>query len=136
MTKDQLRSYRDIVKDIADMEEELMLIDSQFSKLTCRWSDMPKGVNKEQRDIKMAELLDTKIQLQEDINDLILIQVRQRKNILQAVRDLPVKHRRIIHARYIFGLGWVDVCTRCHYEWSQTHLIHGEALKLLEKGSD
>ena len=39
----------------------------------------------------------------------------------------------LMRYRYIDGLKWEEVAVRMNYSWTQTHDIHGKALKQLNK---
>ena len=126
MTKHQLMKYRDIVREVAQLEEQRLKIDDTLRRCTGRISDMPRGGVD---DDKMASLIASKVDLNNLINSRVTDQFQAQAEIERAIEGLPPRERTLMRARYINGLDWISVCVELRLEWAQTHRCHSEALK-------
>lgn len=105
MTKEQLREYRQMTKELAALEVLARKIE--------RHSTEELRADYEQRQEKLAaELL----------------------RIEQVIETLDSTERTLMRLRYIDGLSWQAIALRISYSWQQTHRIHARALiKLKDK---
>ena len=99
MTKEQLREYRQIKKELDAMEVLARKIERHSTpELQDRYD--------QQREKLAAELL----------------------RIEQAIETLGATERTLMRLRYIDGLSWQAIAMRINYSWQQTHRIHARAL--------
>lgn len=99
MTKEQLREYRQIKKELAALEVLARKIE--------RYGTEELRADYDQKREKLAtELL----------------------RIEQAIETLDSTERTLMRLRYIDGLSWQAIALRISYSWQQTHRIHARAL--------
>lgn len=99
MTKEQLREYRQIKKELAALEVLARKIE--------RYGTAELRADYDQKREKLAtELL----------------------RIEQAIETLDSTERTLMRLRYIDGLSWQAIALRISYSWQQTHRIHARAL--------
>ena len=99
MTKEQLREYRQIKKELAALEVLARKIE--------RYGTEELRADYDQKREKLAaELL----------------------SIEQAIETLDSTERTLMRLRYIDGLSWQAIALRISYSWQQTHRIHARAL--------
>ncbi len=127
MTKDELKQYIKLEKELKQLEEMLEKLENEIhSPKITRLSDMPKGgkpVDIEDKIIKLIELRDI-------YNDKWDKLIDERKRIEQAIEKLqdPIQ-RALMRYKYIDGLTWEEVCVKLSYSWRQTHRMHSRALQ-------
>lgn len=108
MTKEQLRLYRSVAREIDQLEQRIV-------KLEMRGHN--DDVTQPLRDI-----------YREKLKNLIDGQLR----IEKAIESLTPTEREVIRMRYIDGAEWFDISDTIHYEWAQTHRIHAKALQKIK----
>lgn len=99
MTKEQLRDYQPIKKELDALEMLGRKIEKHGS---------PELV--EQYERQRAKLS----------SDLLAIE--------KVIETLNPTERTLMRLRYIEGLSWQAICGRINYSWQQTHRIHARAL--------
>lgn len=110
MTKEQLRNYRKIKDEHAQIEQRLR--------------------NLERRPESEEEVLQP---LREFYKEKLKTLTDAQLDIERAVETLDYTERTLVRLRYIDGLEWHQVCAAINYSWQQTHRIHARVLKKLEK---
>lgn len=131
MTKERLRKYRDLSKELEQIAEKVETLESALcSPKIQRITGMPSassGKNsKEDLAIKHMELLEY---YQEKKADLKAEQLA----IEKAIESLDYRDRTVLRLYYIDGLTWEQVCVLVNYSWRQVHNIHSAALMKLVK---
>ena len=99
MTKEQLRDYRDIKKELAALE----VLGRKIEKYGGQ---------------ELQELYANK--REKLIKDL--------QRVEEAIETLNPTERTLMRLRYVEGLSWQAICGRINYSWQQTHRIHARAL--------
>ena len=99
MTKEQLREYRQIKKELAALEV-------LARKIEHYGTEELRADYDQKREKLAAELL----------------------SIEQAIETLDSTERTLMRLRYIDGLSWQAIALRISYSWQQTHRIHARAL--------
>lgn len=99
MTKEQLREYRDIKKELDALE------------VLGRKIEKHGGPELVEHYKKQREKLES---------DLLAVE--------KAIETLSPTERTLMRLRYIEGLSWQAICGRINYSWQQTHRIHSRAL--------
>jgi DNA-directed RNA polymerase specialized sigma24 family protein len=128
MTKDQLREYRCLIRNIEHIEDELQRIRDTVDAKSVIISDMPKG--SDMRD-KMLEAITSIIELEYKMIQQLGECSRKRMEIESAINKLPQREQQLIRLRYVDGLAWENICVEMSYSWQQTHNIHNKALRCL-----
>lgn len=132
MTKERLRKYRQIERERKQLLEKLEEVEAAlyYPKIQ-QMTDMPRGGLKEgnpQEDLAIHH-----IELQRQYNAKLVELAAEQLAIEQAIESLDPTARMVMRYRYIDGLKWEEVCVKIDYSWTQTHHIHGEALKQLKE---
>lgn len=130
MTKEQLRTYRDIKLErdkLKDMIEELE--GRIYAPRAQQLDAVPSGNHQphsavESAAIKHAELLTRYGEKVAELDNALA-------EIEAAIETLPPRERTLIRLYYAQGLTWEEVCVEMNYSWRQIHRIHGTALAML-----
>lgn len=131
MTKERLRSYRDLRQELRQIEGKVESIEATlYSPKIPRLTGMPSapggGNTKEDLAAKHLELL-------EYYNGKKAELAAEQLAIEKAIEVLPYRERTLLRLYYIDGLTWEEVCVEMAYGWTRTHKIHGMALQMLKR---
>ena len=118
MTKDRLRRYRDMSRERHQLENQLKGISLTLSLLRPYCSVQRLEYIRKQ----MTAVLQPKVDKLTD----------QMVAVETALDSLDSMERRILHAHYIEGRKWDDVCLIVGYERSMVFRLHAAALRKLE----
>jgi DNA-directed RNA polymerase specialized sigma subunit len=129
MTKEQLRNFFALQKEIRELEEELFELSCRAQKMTSVITDEPRGGN-DSAD-RMADTVAKIVDVRDSVNDLVQKANAEREQIERELRTLPPGHRCLVRLRYVRGMTWEKIAVHMNYSWRQVHRIHGEALKML-----
>lgn len=99
MTKEQLKAYRDIKRELSELKALM-------------------------RETERLDLDELRLLYVNKCNEL----TAALRKIEQAIETLEPTERTLMRLRYIEGRHWQDICLRIHYSWAQTHRIHAQAL--------
>lgn len=108
MTKEQLRHYRSIQREICQLEQRIVNLEMMGHN---------DDITKPLRDLyrkKLQELIDGQLKIEE------------------VIESLNPTERELMRLRYIDGADWTEVAATIHYEWTQTHRIHARALNKIK----
>lgn len=132
MTKERLRTYRDLRRELKQIEQKVEAMESAlYSPKAQRLTGMPAapasgGNAVEDLAAKHLELLGHYKKKKEELAE-------EQLAIEQAIDSLPYKERTLLRLYYVDGLTWEEVSVAMCYSWRQTHNIHGRALEKLKK---
>lgn len=130
MTRERLREFRDLGLEVRQLRAELSAMESRiYAPKGQNFSSTPRGGSHGRT---MDDLAAGHIKLKGRYEEKKKALDKERREIKKAMSVLTVKEQRVIVARYFDGKSWADVCLAVHYEWAQTHRIHGSALRKLE----
>lgn len=131
MTKEQLRTYRELKLEADQVHELLLEFEAGlYAPSTSKLDGMPHAAPQPgsaiergaEKHIALQELYRSK---REVLAEAVLV-------IEQTIDALPSLERTVCRYYYIKGLTWEQVCVKINYSWSQVHRIHARALRLLE----
>lgn len=132
MTKERLKAYKDIKKELRDLEHRIAELDEKLqSARSQRLDGMPRGGSGE--NYVREELLDTKDELLKQYQAKEAELAAELLAIEQAIDSLEPLERLVMRLHYIDGQTWEQVCCSISYSWSQVHRIHAAALKRLRE---
>ena len=132
MEKHQLKQYKHIKKEIAQLESKLADVEAallypKIQHLSKTPGGQPAAGNPQEAlalyHIELKELYNAKLK------ELAAEQLAVEK----AIESLKPTERTLLRRRYIDGLTWEQVCVEENYSWRQVHNIHSQALKKLER---
>ena len=135
MTKERLRKYRDLRRELAQIaqkveEMESALFSPKVQKLTGMPSAPAGGGNAKEG--LMAEHLELLAYYREQEAALKSEQLA----IEKAIDSLDYRERSVLRPYYIDGLTWEQVCVLVNYSWRQVHNIHSCALEKLRTNEE
>lgn len=129
MTKNDLKQYAIIDKELKQLEQQLDKLRSQAEYPTSsRWSYSRSGksVTADIMATITAKLVDLEQRHARKWDDLITKQ----QEIEAAIEVLgDPEQRALLRYRYIDGLYWEEICVRLHVSYRTVHRIHGTALQ-------
>lgn len=131
MTKERLRKYRDLSKELEQIAEKVETLESALcSPKIQRITGMPSAPSgnnsKEDLTIKHMELLEYYQEKKASLKG-------EQLAIEKAIESLDYRDRTVLRLYYIDGLTWEQVCVLVNYSWRQVHNIHSAALMKLVK---
>ena len=125
MTKEELRQFRSVDREIKRLEEIVEILEARELGSSVL-SHMPRyaSIGNDTREI----LIDTKKQLAE----LIEQHTQRQSQIIQRISLLTdSRHRILLYMRYVEGKRFEDIACEMNYSWRQVHRLHGEALEVI-----
>ena len=124
ITKQQLKGYRSLVREIVDLDAEL---NSLYGVRERKTSESHGGNT-------VTDLSSTIIRMIE-LEELIKMKrdklVAERTEIEKFIDILPPYERLVIRHRYIQGFSWVQIQMRLEMSESSVHRLHGQSLRRL-----
>ena len=132
MTKEELKQYQDIKRELAKLERTLQRINEDMqAPRTSNLTGMPKSQPIEGSNSWVAkideknEILEMYAQKKEELKAALL-------TIEQAIDTLEPQERTVLRLHYIDGLTWEQVCVEGFFSWRTAHRIHARALEKLK----
>lgn len=129
MTKQDLQQLYWTKKNIKQLEDRLLELETEATRVTTQLTKDPKGPR--QLEDKQSELVIRIIEVQDEINRQLEKAYVNMAEIEKAIEALPAREAFLIRLRYIECKKWEDICVAMNYSWQHTHRVHSEALKLL-----
>lgn len=131
MTKEYLKKYTHIKREVSQIEDEIEKIMAYLEKVTATLGkSISSGHKREDRTAKgIAELQDLRKRYSDKLSDMLDIL----RDIENAIGKLPEKERTVMRYRYIDNLLWDDIADKMHFSKRQVIRIEKAALKKLEK---
>lgn len=128
--KDKLQEYLWINRNIEQLENELLVIESRVMKVTPTLSDLPKmkGYND-----TLAENVGKMIELQNIINKNLNKLYGLKVEIETLINKLPTREQYLVRARYMEKKTWEQIAVEMCYNWKYIHELHSKALNLMSK---
>jgi len=131
MTKAKLSQYLVLRAEQEQLEAEIEAFYEAYIKSPAgTMSDMPKSGTLSDPTAMFAEQA-------VKLHTKLLVKKYYVMEALEAVEDaidtLETVERLIMREYYINGLKWEQVCDKIGYSWAQTHRIHKNAIKKLER---
>lgn len=130
MTKDDLRKYIPIRREIEQLDRERAYWYSKAGRCTSAPSRAPTFGGEHDG---LPFIID-KIDAIREVSEKKLVELYDlRRRIEAAVDRLDGIERTLIRARYIEGKRWEEIAVGLNYSWKQIHRIHGHALEKLKE---
>lgn len=128
VTKYDLQQYRWIRKNINRLQERLIELKTEATKMTTQLTEEPKGTsNADKLSSLVAQIIDTQDEISRQLQEAYRLELQ----IESAIDKLPEREKYLIRARYVEQKTWEQICVDMNYSWKQTHRIHARALKML-----
>lgn len=136
MTKQELRSYQHIKKEISQIEGLIREVSTRmYSPRTPQLTGMPGAASTERgsaQERAATELFAIRDHYEQKIRELLQRQLRIEKAI-DAIED-PVM-RMLLRYRYIDGRSWKQIAILMNYSVDHIWKKHGQALMILKDNS-
>ena len=133
MTKERLRKYRDIVREIRQIEDLLAEVEARMAAPKVpQLTGMPGGGPKDPD--KMTGIVARHMALVERYQARLAELEAEQLEIEEAIEALDPRERTLCRLRYIQGKSWEAICVEMSYAWAQTHRLHKQALEKLTRG--
>lgn len=129
MTKRELQSYYWLRKNIEKLEDRLLELESEATRVTTKITDDPHCGSGNSD--KIGGIVGEIIAVQDKINDKLQGSYKMMLEIEHATVDLPEREAYLIRARYIDCKSWEQIAVDMNYCWQHVHRIHSQALKAL-----
>lgn len=127
MDKTQLRKYRAIRKEIQQLEDRLLEVETEAQRMSRSLKHDPVSCSGPTD--KLGDQVAKMVEIQDAINDKIIEAYKEAQSIETVISQLEPIERTLMRARYIEGKSWEEVCVELNYSWRQTHYIHSNSLK-------
>lgn len=132
MTKEELKQYKHIKRELEKLERTIQRINADlYLTRTSDLSGMPKA-----RPVEGFNPADAKI---DEKNEILEMYARKREELAEAllvieraIDTLEPRERTVLRLYYIDGLTWEQVCVEAFCAWRTVHRIHAEALEKLK----
>lgn len=128
MTKDKLKEYTSILKEIKIIEEKIEYLKEQKTSIKSQViTDMPQNANSEKD--RLGKLLGQIEELLEIYYEKKSRGMKTQLEIEESVEKLDnAVERNIMRLRYIEDLKWEEVCVEMSYSWENIHRLHRRIL--------
>ena len=134
MTKRDLQSYRQIKREIKEIENAMRELDTRiYSPRVPKLTGMPTAQNTEPGSAQ-ERAATALFELREKQTEAITKLYRRAAEIETTIELLhePLQ-RRILRMRYFDGRSWTAIAQRVHYSESYVKQVHGFALHAISK---
>ena len=131
MTKEKLRQYCWLIKNINTLEERLFQVETKAQSITaCMDKDfITGGVVSDRMAERVAEMAD----ISKTINEQLRKAYKLEKEIEEAIEVLDEREKYLIRLKYIKCLTWPEIAVDMNYSWQNMHKIHAKALTQLKE---
>lgn len=132
MTKQELKEYYWIRRNIAKSEQRLMELETAATKITTQLKNkhdaiVGRGNTSDKVGNAVADMESIRDEMAEQLKKSYAVIAK----IEKAIEELPAREGYLIRARYIELMTWEQICVDMNFGWAQIHRIHADALKTL-----
>ena len=126
MTKQELKNYSRMNKELARLEEKIKVL---RNKIESPKSAVLSGVTSSGERKDFTDYIDNIVELQEMYNRRAKAIIEEQIRIENAIArlDNPIE-RAVLGYYYIDGLTWEQICVKVNYSWNRIHHFHRKAL--------
>ena len=118
--KRELKNYRRLLKEIANLEEEIELLKSRATKITSTLSDMPRNnYNEHRMEAVMADLADDEKRYVDLLEKERLIK-RIIDSKITKVEKIDYNYSLLLSKRFVQGKSVIDISSEMQYSERHT----------------
>jgi AraC-like DNA-binding protein len=118
--KRELKNYRRLLKEIANLEEEIELLKSRATKITSTLSDMPRSnYNEHRMEAVMADLADDEKRYIDLLEKERLVK-RIIESKINKVEKIDYNYSLLLNKRYVQGKSVIDISSEMQYSERHT----------------
>lgn len=130
MTKEELRRYSSIQRELADIARRLKALEENKGCHGMAYGDTPhqrgEPLSEAQRYVEKKETLE------ELYRKKYRILLEAQTAVENAIESLPPELRRLMRYRYLDGMTCEQICVELPCSWDTFHRWHRKALAMLE----
>lgn len=127
MTKEELNEYKDIKKELNQIQFKLKELEERKTSIKSMViSDM--NVQTSHTNNSIEDLLIKIEECMEMYNKKEVALYNKQLEIENCINSLEPLERIIMRLRYIDGYTWEEICTKVNYRWNGIHKIHRKIL--------
>lgn len=127
MTKRELQEYIWLRKNIQQLEDELLRLETEATRQTTSLRQEPRGNNYDKD--KLTSVVAKIIAVKDHINEQLQRSYELQAKIEQAIAGLPQREGYLVRLRYLELKNWDTVCADMGFSWQYVHRIHSRLLK-------
>lgn len=135
LTKEELKSYRNISTEIDLLKEQMSNIEPEFTKDSVTGSDTEFPFTKHNMNIFGYNIRDYEkriFRLRNKINKKFIELVEEKNKLMNYIYSIDDSRlRQILIYRYIHGLSWKAIGEKMNYGTSTIRMIHDSFIKRL-----
>lgn len=133
MTKQELKEYYWIRRNIAKSEQRLMELETAATKITTQLKNKHDAiVGRGNTSDKVGNAVADMESIRDEMAEQLKKSYAAIAKIEKAIEGLPAREGYLIRARYIELMTWEQICVDMNYSWKQIHRIHADALQQLQ----
>lgn len=137
MTKQDLREYYWIRRNISKLEDKLEELRTKATSTTSRLKNDQDAIQgKGNTSDKVGDGAAEIDKVTREIESQIRLSYKILSSVELAIRELPARESYLIRARYVELMSWERIAVDMNYSWQHIHRVHADALRLLvQEGS-
>ena len=128
--KRKLQNYVWIKENIQSLEDRLLEIDTQLTKITTNLTD--ENVQTTKDPDKWTNLINERMEVEGMINRELCRCLKEIQYIENLISNLPEREKLLMRLRYIDNLKWEEIALKMDYTWQHMHRIHAKALNKIK----
>ncbi len=130
MTKDELKRYKYIGDEIAQLREEINRLRDGLMSPSGKVITWAPAAAKQ--DDKFADVMARMDELEHILKDKLLERLQLQTDIERAISSVSDPRIRILlRSRYIQDKSWKEICKQLNYSYRQVQNLHGQGLRLI-----
>ena len=131
MTKEKLRQYGWLMKNVALLEDQLAELETKATSTTINIKQdmISGGCSEDKMSGQVAQIVDLKNQINQKLEKAYAI----RQKIEEAIEVLDEREKLLVRLKYIQCKTWEEVAVEMGYTWQHTHKIHAKCLDDLKE---
>lgn len=131
MTKQELKEYYWIRRNITKSEHRLMELEAAATKITAQLKNKHDAiVGRGNTSDKVGNAVTDMEAVRKELSEQIKKSYAILAEIEKAIEVLPARECYLIRARYIELLSWEQIAVDMNYSWQWVHKIHSGAMSI------
>lgn len=132
MTKDDLKNYEFLRREVIRLRERLEEIDSRISSPKIPVINGMPHAPLQSSTSAQEDMLIKAMELRELYYTKLQEMQKRLYEVEMAISDLEPISRVLLRYRYLDGKTWEEICEKLDYSWAQVHRLHTKALEQLK----
>ena len=132
MTKDDLKNYEFLRREVIRLRERLEEIDSRISSPKIPVINGMPHAPLQSSTSAQEDMLIKAMELRELYYTKLQEMQKRLYEVEMSISDLEPISRVLLRYRYLDGKTWEEICEKLDYSWAQVHRLHTKALEQLK----